>query len=694
MKLITILMVAMMAALSAQAGTVLKFQKLRIDPLSADNTYQEQKFSLDSRDQVVQFFSHVTEADKAEAKALGIRIFRYVPDDALIVRANHGQIARWSASGKIRATMPFQGSIKVDPNLPASSIFSMGKSQNLLISAFTKEDAQEILADLQNLDSELVVLEASGRNLAVQMDPLFVSHLTQRSGVEYVQALEKMTPMIISLMDEDNKAPAPNPHALTGYESGTKVMGFASIWAQGYTGQGQMVGVADTGLDIGTSTGIHSDFTDSVQAGYVYGIGAKTWEDPMGHGTHVAGSVAGRGAGLDGSLKGGAHSAKLVPQGMWSPIIDNLTVPSKLGAMFEAAYKEGARIHTNSWGAARNFGAYDSMAQQVDEFMWTHPDMLVLFAAGNSGVDMNKDGRIDANSIGSPATAKNTLSVGASENLNALGGIQKMAKELNGGAAKWGVEPIASSKLSDNMNGIAIFSSRGPTTDGRTKPEIVAPGTNILSSRSHVATASPMWGAYDADYTYAGGTSMATPLTAAAAAVTRQVLMEKFNIAAPSAALVKAVLMHTAFDMFPGQYGTGATQELQRRPNSDEGYGRVDMDALSKMTSATVAMDFNVAQGESVDKTVMVKNGTLLVNLVYTDAPGTPSAGAALVNDLDLVVTGPDGKTYSKSDSINNHEIVELSGLSAGEYKISVKGNKVPMGNQGKQPFALVYTAL
>jgi subtilisin family serine protease len=319
---------------------------------------------------------------------------------------------------------------------------------------------------------------------------------------------------------------------------------------------------------------------------------------------------------------------------------------------------------------------------------------LILFAAGNSGEDLNKDGRIDPNSIGSPATAKNTLSVGASENLNLVGGIQRQIKDLNGAAEKWGVEPISSSKLSDNENGMAVFSSRGPTADGRLKPEIVAPGTNILSARSHVPSADPMWGAYNADFTYAGGTSMATPLTAGAAAVTRQVLIEKFKIANPSAALVKAMMMHTAFDMFPGQYGMVAAQELQRRPNSDEGYGRVDLKALVNLTPATTAIDDSVAQGAAVEKTVQVKSGKLLVNLVYTDAPGTPSAGAALVNDLDLSVTGPTGQTYGKADSINNSEVVELSGLPAGAYKISVKGSKIPMGKEGKQPFALVYTAL
>ena len=153
-------------------------------------------------------------------------------------------------------------------------------------------------------------------------------------------------------------------------------------------------------------------------------------------------------------------------------------------------------------------------------------------------------------------------------------------------------------------------------------------------------------------------------------------------------------MMHTAFDMFPGQYGTVAAQELQRRPNNDEGYGRVDMKAIAEMGSATAFVEDAVAQGAAVEKTVQVKNGSLLVNLVYTDAPGTPAAGAALVNDIDLVVTSPTGQTFGKADSINNNEVVELTGLAAGTYKISVKGTKVPMGKEGKQPFALVYTAL
>ena len=241
-----------------------------------------------------------------------------------------------------------------------------------------------------------------------------------------------------------------------------------------------------------------------------------------------------------------------------------------------------------------------------------------------------------------------------------------------------------------------MFSSRGPLKDGRLKPEIVAPGTNILSNRSHHPKAELLWGEYNKDYVYSGGTSMATPLTAGAAAITREVLIKKFNISNPSAALLKATMLHTATDMFPGQYGLGGpTQELQHRPNSDEGYGRVDLKNLANMTADTQLVEAEVAQGEEYKATVKVSGGKLLANLVYTDAPGTPSAGAALVNNLDLVVTSSTGAVvFNSTDAINNNEIAELSNLAAGTYQISVKGTKIPMGKNGKQPFALVYTAL
>src|SRR5690606_28622322 len=140
---------------------------------------------------------------------------------------------------------------------------------------------------------------------------------------------------------------------------------------------------------------------------------------------------------------------------------------------------------------------------------WDHPDMLILFAAGNDGADRNRDGRIDPGSVSPPATAKNSLSVGASENYELRGGIQEKIGKLN--PRNWGVEPIASDTVSNNPNGLVAFSARGPTTDGRIKPDVVAPGSNILSNCSKVPESGELWGRYNDKHCFSGGTSMSTP---------------------------------------------------------------------------------------------------------------------------------------------------------------------------------------
>jgi len=474
------------------------------------------------------------------------------------------------------------------------------------------------------------------------------------------------------------------------------VMNFDSAWAMGLHGENQIVGMADTGLDSGDAATIHKDFTGAVKSGYAVGLFGRSWADPMGHGTHVAGSVLGRGTASGGLLHGGAYAAQIVVQGMWSTMLNNLSVPSDLGKMFGQAYADGARVHTNSWGAAANFGNYDKLAMTVDQVMFEKQDMLILFAAGNSGLDKDRDGRIDPNSIGSPGTAKNALTVGASENLVLHGGNQKKVGELQSSKDNWPVAPITLSTMSDNPMGIAMFSSRGPTQDGRTKPDIMSPGTNILSVHSQQPGVEPLWGLYNNDYAWSGGTSMATPLTAGAAAVTRQFLIEKMHIAQPTAALLKAYMLHTATEMFPGQYGqVGAAQGqeiLTLRPNSDEGYGLTNVAKVVSPNGSEILVDekAGVATGATATTTMKVtKAGHLMVNLVWTDAPGSVGAAKALVNDLDLEVVLPNGQVLAVNDSINNHSFVQ-SDVTAGDVTIRVKGVNVPMGISGKQPFAIV----
>jgi serine protease AprX len=327
--------------------------------------------------------------------------------------------------------------------------------------------------------------------------------------------------------------------------------------------------------------------------------------------------------------------------------------------------------------------------------MFAHPDFLLVFAAGNSGEDAKGTGRIDPGSVSSPGTAKNALTVGASKNLVATGGIQKKLSELHDGAKKWGAEPIASEKLSDNPNGLAMFSSRGPTQDGRIKPEVVAPGTNILSTRSHQPDSDKLWGEYNSEYLWCGGTSMATPLVAGAATVVREYLVKDRHLANPSAALVKGVLMHTAFDMFPGQFGAVGAEHgqelLTKRPNSDEGYGRVDMDKATGLSSALIIDEkAGVATGEAQSYPVHVNHsGHMVVTMVYTDAPAAENVSKSLVNDLDLVIVDSSGHETSLNDHTNNSEMVQMDALS-GDYTVRVKGTNVPQGQAGKQPYALL----
>lgn len=688
-----ILLSGLLAPAFVNAGEVLRFSKGDIDLRHQQNLF---KHEADRQIWIVQLKSTITAADQKALSSAGARVFRYIPDDALVVKGSRSALQKHLA-GRVQGFLPYRGDFKLSENLPTFSVFSVGKRAIFSVTVIDNEEVASALTAMKELDSSLQVVQRSGRFLDVAMASEKVPALAQLSGIEYVETHPEIVPLHMPLAEEsDVDFQGTGDYTdLTGYETGTKVMGFEAAWKAGYSGAGQTVSIADTGLDKGDVRSVSADFLGAITKGYVFGVGAKTWEDPMGHGTHVAGSVAGRGTASAGALRGGAFGAQLIPEGMWSPIMDNLTVPPKLANLFTPAYQDGARIHTNSWGAAANFGAYDSMAVQADDFLWNNQEMLILFAAGNSGVDKDKNGVIDPNSIGTPGTAKNVLTVGASENLLSVGGIQRQVKDLKPAKDSWPAEPIWSSKLSDDPKGIACFSSRGPTRDGRLKPEIVAPGTNILSAASQVTGADPLWGAYNKDYVYSGGTSMATPLAAGGAAVAREVLIKKYGMSKPSGALVKAFLMHTAFDLYPGQYGEGTpTQELSHRPNNDEGYGRVDMEKIVSLTAGTQFVDSaGVSAGEIAEITLnLAKGQNLLANLVYFDAPGTPSAAVALVNNLDLILVTPDGQQLGSRDSKNNHEILELSNLPGGTYKLLVKGTNVPMGKAGKQPYALVYT--
>lgn len=639
---------------------------------------------------VVQFHQSLKGNHKKEIQNLGGEFLQYIPNKAFIVRISEKASAALYHIKAIRWIGDYSAQFKIDPGLSTQKIRDDQKI-NLHIQFFSGEEmdsAIKIVKQYQGVilyqKKEFLKVSIIGKSLRSLMDAFANSE-----GVEWIEEAKK--PILLDIKSGEEFDPYAD---LTGYETGVKILKAQMAYSKGLSGEGQIVAIADTGLDVGAENEMSEDFKGRIVKAYTLGFFAETWADKVGHGTHVAGSILGAGIYSRGLLRGVAYQARAVIQGLWGAF-DDLSIPVDLEDLFTPSYEDGARIHSNSWGHP-SF-SYDQYARSLDKFMWEHPDMMIVMAVGNEGKDANQDGVVDSHSLLSPSNAKNCLTVGASENYVLKGGVQKMWKKTRAGD-NWKAEPIASDFISDNPNGIAAFSSRGPTADGRIKPDIMAPGTNILSAKSHHPKADNLSGAFNEHYVWANGTSMAAPLAAGAAAVVRQFLaMHGRN---PSAALVKAALLNGAEDLYPGQFGFSPIKEIPTpRPNVHEGWGRVNIEQTLFPSDRRIQyIESGVTEKTVYESKFEVKKSSepIRVTLAYTDYPAALSAKKALVNDLDLEIMDPKNKRYTSMtsqggpDRINNVEGVDIHQPIQGTYVVRVIGYEIPQGKDGAQPFALV----
>ena len=703
LRLIGGLLLAALVPSLALAGTTLRLKS--VGDVPSDSRFvsllaasEGNVSSVDAGLYLVQWKNQITDADKAALQNLGLEILSYIPDDALLVSGSFDQAnlaANLSFVGKV---LPFRAGFKVDPALNRMGVFALESREIITLQTKKDMDASELsiyFSEVKKVADGLFVGETSLRK---------VWELAQRSDVIWIEPYMAVRTFDLSWNDLLGEATTfnaePRTFAFTGYESGTRIMNVDAAYRAGFHGEGMLTAFADTGLDKGDMNNLIPDFQGQVAKAAAMGLGGKSWGDPQNHGTHVAGSIAGNGKSSDGQIRGSAYGARLVAQGLWSEILNNISIPG-IPKLFKAAMSDGARIHSNSWGAPNSNGRYDSFTAQADGFIFENPEFLAVFAAGNDGADLNKDGMIDEGTVSSPGSAKNVLTVGASKNYLLEGGIQRKMVELRNGKDKWGAEPIASSMLSEDQRGMAGFSSRGPAQDGRIKPDVVAPGTNIVAARNTHPKADPAasWGIFNDHYLFMGGTSMATPLTSGAVTLVRQFLIKKLGTDRVSGALVKATVANSAKDLFPGQFGLRARGQEQPtpRPNNHEGWGLVDLEPLFSSTSFKFVDNWNgVRAGEESAVEINVRGGShLSVTMAYADAPASPSATRALVNDIDLTVVTPDGRTLypfgrNAKDSINNMEQIDIANPVAGKYRVIVKGANIPQGKNGAQPYALV----
>ncbi len=642
---------------------------------------------------IIQFRGPVTPADRAMLSRTGITILEYLPDFAFLVEGTDAQLATASTLSRTYARVPFTLADKLSPSLlraNQSGQTTVGRQHIVAWSGKEEALARELDALSFNAEGDLSVSQV------VQIGSL--------TSVRWIEPLGR--PRIVN-------------------DVARSIMGVNSAWQNAPVfGSGQIVGIADSGLDTGVQDTLSLDFAGRVLATYGLAPGGD-WADQHGHGTHVAGSLAGSGAQSGAqpahhdyatSFAGVAPEASLVIQG-FEVLADGSIVglPEDYYQLFNQVYTDGVRLHSNSWadttglpGDPSEFGGYVYGTQRTDEFVWDHPDTTIFAAAGNSGKDgvpsqleiCLGNGVIDPDSLLSPGTAKNVVTVGASESTRNSGpALDWMWLMLD--LCFW-TSPIAGDLIANNANGMAAFSSRGPADDGRTKPDIVAPGVNIISNRSHNPAAGSLWGPYNDHYVYSGGSSMSTPLVAGMATLVREWLTRQ-GATNPSAALVKAILLNTTHDMAPGQYGTGSTREIPySRPNNVAGWGRADLGFMNPPPYYSLWFDDHTGgliTGELVSYThtisqplqVLTDTMPLRIMLTWTDPPASLSAAAQLVNDLDLVVTGPGGTYYgnnvSTGDRTNNVEGIVISNPQVGHYTVNVSAHNVPVANQ---PYGLV----
>ena len=428
---------------------------------------------------LLQFGGPVTDDWKAEVQRLGVRLYGYVPEHAFIARIDPATLTSIRALPFVRWVGPYAPAYRIAPELTAqqanTTAANADASTTLSVQALPDADLGALEAAFVQLGGTIEATSATtlARYLRVRLPVGQTNALAATDGVVWVE---------------------PDLPVKAFNDTAAKILRVAEA-RQTFSlfGAGQIVAVADTGLDTGNADTLSPDVKGRIAKTYCLGRPTPCdWSDPNGHGTHVSGSVLGNGSAsgsapanhqYSASYAGMAPEAKLVIQSIGDGQGGLGGIPNDDGDLMRQAYADGARIHTNSWGGvtgntpATQYGGYVKSSQNVDLVAWEHKDMLILFAAGNEGADSDKNGVIDPDSVGQPGTAKNVLTVGASEN--------ERPSIDSVWSSGWGfAAPILNTKKADNKNGMAPFSSRGPTDDGRIKPDVVAPGTQIISLRS------------------------------------------------------------------------------------------------------------------------------------------------------------------------------------------------------------------
>ncbi|MGD9875083.1 MAG: S8 family serine peptidase [Kiritimatiellia bacterium] len=701
---------------------------------------------------LVQFAGPIQKKWMDQLTAAGFRVVDYIPENAYLVFGDSAALTALRAADPQRSGVRWEGSylpsdrIHPDVNTALAKYSAGDESANLFaIQMYRDKTANaDTMMLIDALKTAPVYREnrlSRYYNVVVKLQPDAIETLAGQPDVisirPYVipKKLDERQDMIVAGQLSGNGPSGP------GYLAWLASKGFTQ---QQFTDSGFAVDVCDSGIDIGTTTPNHfglyvgGNTAQASRVVYARLEGTPNVDSTIqgcdGHGTlnaHIIGGfndLSGSPHADSAGYRYGLGVAPFVKLGS-STIFDysNFTTPD-YEDMISRAYRDGARISSDSWGAD-TYGGYDIDAQQYDALVRDaqqagsavasngNQEITIVFAAGNAGPGTS--------TVGSPGTAKNVITVGAAENVHSH-------SKTNGGASTIGNDGCETPDTEANSaNDIVGFSSRGPCSDGRKKPEIVAPGTHItggvaqqLRTMAGIGNdlacfdASGVCGLLDDSsnyinffptnqqwYSTSSGTSHSTPALAGGCALVRQYFINK-GWTVPSPAMVKAYLMNAARYM----NGVDANDALW---SNSQGMGMMNLDfafdGVPRVRRDQESADKFTASGQTRTMAGLVVSNSkpFRVTLSWTDAPGSTS-GNSYNNDLNLVVVAGGvtykGNVFSGSNSVaggtadakNNTESIFLPAGTTGAVVITVSAaniNSDGVPNDGDaldQDYALV----